>query len=88
MRGDGPFIILRYTYLNKDFPACAGMDPTETRDNHVLDGFPRVRGDGPTSHDFSVTLSAISPRARGWTRKKEILAALSDDFPAYAGMDP
>ena len=49
-------------------PAGAGMDPNGYCPGQSLPGFPRRRGDGPSTMERSSPVGAFPPQARGWTR--------------------
>ena len=70
------------------FPAHAGMDLLASRSSEGLSGFPRPRGDGPSSRIPTSKRRGVSPPTRGWTRVSDGLKVASDGFPAHAGMDP
>ena len=70
------------------FPAHAGMDPTRLDAPASVSGFPRTRGDGPSSDVNSPGAKEVSPHTRGWTRRAAPVDLVGRGFPAHAGMDP
>ena len=68
------------------FPACAGMFPGFQAAMRNADGFPRVRGDVPTTDIRRTSLAAFSPRARGCSDGYAFRELKVQVFPACAGM--
>ena len=64
------------------------MDPQHRGGQDQLGGFPRTRGDGPSSSSASGHSAAVSPHTRGWTRLRRCRLPDLRGFPAHAGMDP
>ena len=81
---------LRSTSRNRwscGFPAHAGMDRDRAPSRAGRFGFPRPRGDGPSSRIMVAISSAVSPPTRGWTRDRSHRTDPRQGFPAHAGMD-
>ena len=74
--------------LADGFPALAGMDLCSPDLSAILLRLPRARGDGPTSSSSTPSVTAASPRSRGWTHPVGRLERRHHGFPALAGMDP
>ena len=53
--------------LAEGSPAPAGMDRFEPPTVAEGFGLPRTRGDGPSTHDDLLAVSAAPPHPRGWT---------------------
>ena len=70
------------------FPAHAGMDRREAREDGARARLPRTRGDGPTLIGTSAGQLAASPHTRGWTHGISGRRVAAGGFPAHAGMDP
>ena len=87
-RGDGPSQELPPARRAGGFPASAGMDRPPASRPWRSCRFPRERGDGPESPYGGSQSTAVSPRARGWTRGDRRDRAADYGFPASAGMDP
>jgi hypothetical protein len=51
-------------------------------------GFPRLRGDGPTTAGAAATFGGVPPPTRGWSRGVSALPLDHRGSPAYAGMVP
>ena len=82
---------LRSTSRNRwscGFPAHAGMDRDRAPSRAGRFGFPRPRGDGPSSRIMVAISSAVSPPTRGWTVRLRLRHGRGLGFPAHAGMDP
>ncbi len=73
---------------DRDFPACAGIDPVPALTTIVIGGLPRVRGDRPLAGGWVGKDGETSPRARGSTCARARAGAGRADFPACAGIDP
>ncbi len=67
-------------------PAHAGMVPAGIRRAQVRLTAPRARGDGPSSRDSAGSMSACSPRTRGWSTLLTDRAVDKGLLPAHAGM--
>ena len=70
------------------FPACAGMFPAGHPRSRSCGGFPRVRGDVPSSDKSSGLSGVFSPRARGCSSWPQPSPPFGSVFPACAGMFP
>ena len=68
-------------------PACAGMDPFTMSYRVLLEGFPRMRGDGPSSAALMTVAAKFPPHARGWTVAQGHTRRRRAVSPACAGMD-
>ena len=68
------------------FPAYAGMFPHAENIGNPAQGFPRIRGDVPTSPRLRNTSPPFSPHTRGCSPVLNIFPGLTPVFPAYAGM--
>ena len=68
-------------------PALAGMDPDDRFRDRAGTGFPRARGDGPSTHTPSASTWRLPPRSRGWTRSMTLRTSCPTASPALAGMD-
>ena len=68
-------------------PAGAGMDPSRRRARRRCPGFPRRRGDGPTTDPDTSDPGEFPPQARGWTAMRGAPPAPAAVSPAGAGMD-
>ena len=68
-------------------PACAGMDPFTMSYRVLLEGFPRMRGDGPSSAALMTVAAKFPPHARGWTQPGLLRLLDGVVSPACAGMD-
>ena len=69
-------------------PAGAGMDPGRVDGRPRASGFPRRRGDGPSSVSHFSSPWEFPPQARGWTRRPRPVVVDGEVSPAGAGMDP
>ena len=78
----------RDTHTLCGFPAHAGMDPGPSAIPSEDEGFPRPRGDGPSSSRWRSTTNRVSPPTRGWTLDGLHVRVCTRGFPAHAGMDP
>ena len=70
------------------FPAHAGMDRDSVRQDMIVTGFPRPRGDGPDRDRYRSDGTVVSPPTRGWTVDGASESEAAGGFPAHAGMDP
>ena len=66
-------------------PAHAGMDHHVTSSTSRFTGFPRARGDGPTTKVLTLLCPTFPPRTRGWTPDDRTGGAASTVSPACAG---
>ena len=70
------------------YPACAGIDPAPLQPDSDRKRLPRMRGDRPGNVQVSVVRRGATPHARGSTFVGFIDQALSQGYPACAGIDP
>ena len=75
-------------WLDRGFPAHAGMDPGGPRGGHADARIPRTRGDGPSASRRAGIVTTDSPHTRGWTLVRFGYDRCAVGFPAHAGMDP
>ena len=68
------------------FPAYAGMFRFEGFPKIITVGFPRIRGDVPSSGLLSPSSRVFSPHTRGCFHVRTARIRTSGVFPAYAGM--
>ena len=68
-------------------PAHAGMDRGRSWGDLCFRGFPRTRGDGPSSSSDAFPSPALPPHTRGWTRWISGRRLSRWASPAHAGMD-
>ncbi len=73
---------------NSLLPAHAGMDPPARWWSAGTCPAPRARGDGPWVKCAYRAWIACSPRTRGWTPGRTLVALDELLLPAHAGMDP
>jgi len=69
-------------------PAHAGMAPPSASPTGCTCGFPRPRGDGPTSMGFREAVAAVPPPTRGWPPSRPSPRWPANGSPAHAGMAP
>ena len=70
------------------YPACAGIDLQDSDQDARSFGLPRMRGDRPSGHPWSLPCFVATPHARGSTLADAIGASRSAGYPACAGIDP
>ena len=68
-------------------PAHAGMDRSRRRCRQRDGGFPRTRGDGPSTSSGPCSPTGLPPHTRGWTRHSAESVSPDLASPAHAGMD-
>ena len=67
-------------------PAYAGMVPVTEQFKRMLEGFPRVCGDGPSLLWLYTPMASVPPRMRGWSVNASSTQRCARGSPAYAGM--
>ncbi len=69
-------------------PACAGIDPYPINTHSLPLRLPRMRGDRPETHLFTVLRTTAAPHARGSTPVNDRVKLNGSGCPACAGIDP
>ena len=69
-------------------PAHAGMRPSGSGARTASLGFPRARGDAPSSETTSGSRFSVPPRTRGCALRRALHLARAGGSPAHAGMRP
>ena len=69
-------------------PAHAGMDRSLSTTIRLRFGFPRTRGDGPSTYVSESSWLKFPPHTRGWTAPPPAVRKTIFVSPAHAGMDP
>ena len=69
------------------YPACAGIDHTNARQNVTKCGLPRMRGDRPHAGHERRRSNPFTPHARGSTESSIDVCHPINVYPACAGID-
>ena len=75
-------------YINRVYPACAGIDLSPASHLYASICLPRMRGDRPYKLICYGCGKAFTPHARGSTRCEEYVVDCTQVYPACAGIDP
>ena len=70
------------------FPAYAGMSRTVTEELLTENGFPRLRGDEPSSSSASVSCLYVFPAYAGMSRQRSAEGTGRRRFPRLRGDEP